>query len=186
MARVEHLVRRSEKFQAVQSQGPLDITPENQEQLDQVINVINGDIEFGDPQDPNDPTSTTRAGGTGSGSHNGTLSNIMGSWVDVSLTSANVTKVACNHNLYLNSPEHTVSVSGEPNCRWLIFGIMHDNQGEDSTSSLDVSVSFLGDTVSVNSIELRFDPTTAGTAVTIDADHPILVTLFFTRASRGE
>ena len=97
-------------------------------QLDHVVQVLNQEIEFGDPADPNDPTSATiKAGATATtGAHNGTLANISGSWVEISLTATGNTDATCYHNLYLSSPQYAVPVTGEPNCRWQVHGIMHD------------------------------------------------------------
>jgi hypothetical protein len=44
----------------------------------------------------------------------------------------------------------------------------------------------MGDTVAKNAIDLRFSVTRAGKAVVIDGTHPVLVSLFFTQATRGE
>ena len=169
-----------------------DVSLENiQAQLDRIIQVVNTDIEFGDPQNPKDPTSETLLAGFDFGTpvvdqHNGTPSNIRGSWVEAKLTSAGITDVLCTHNLYLNTPGYTLPVSGEPNCRWLLFGMMHDGTNIDGTSTAALDVGFLGDAVTVNSIKLRFNLVLGGTALTVDAPHPIQVTLFFTRATRGE
>lgn len=157
------------------------------EQVDEILRVVDDKIEFGEPQDPSDPTATGLAGAMGAaGAHNGTLSNIAGSWVEISLTATGLTTQTCIHNLYSDLSQYTVPVTGEPNCRWLLFGLMHDGQGQDGTSGLDLDIAFLGDTVAANSIQLRVDLSTVGTAVTVDGTHPALITLFFTRATRGE
>jgi GNAT superfamily N-acetyltransferase len=49
-----------------------------------------------------------------------------------------------------------------------------------------LDVGFLGDAVTVNSIKLRFNLVLGGTSLTVNPTHPIQVTLFFTRATRGE
>ena len=151
------------------------------------------DISFGEPQDPEDPTSTVLAGGDDDGTwaatdHNGTLGNLDGSWVEVALEDTGATDITCTHNLFgkLDNAQYAVPVSGEPNCRWLPFGVMHDGTGTDDSTRLRVSVSFVGDTVAVNAIDLRFDLAVSGTTPTIDGDHPVLVSLFFVKASRGE
>ena len=163
------------------------------QQLDSVVQTVDGRIGFGEPQDPNDPTSTTLAGagfGTpAAGHHNGTVANIEGSWVEIALTTLGMTKATCYHNLYLDNPQYAVPVTGQPNCRWLPFGVQHDGTGKDSglaSSRVGVDVCFLGDTVAANSIQLRFNVRSEGDEVTVDSDHPVLVTLFFTRATRGE
>ena len=158
------------------------------QQVDELLWVVDDKIEFGEPQNPNDPTDTSQlAGAMGAeNAHNGTTSNIAGSWVEISLTGTGLTTETCIHNLYLQDPDYVVPVTGEPNCRWLLFGLMHDGQGQDGTSGLDLDITFLGDTVAANSIQLRVDLSTVGTAVTVDGTHPALITLFFTRATRGE
>lgn len=164
------------------------------EQLDKATDALDGGIEFGDPQDPNDPTSAIRAGEgfetPTAGAHNGLAPNIDGSWVEVALTTTGLTKKKCYHNLYLGNDQATVPVTGEPNCRWLLFGIMHSGQGADAggveSSRYGVDVAFVGDTVDVNYIELRFDLRLSGGAITVDGTYPVLVTLFFTKATRGE
>lgn len=158
------------------------------EQVDELLQIVDDKIEFGEPQNPHDPTDTSQlAGAMGAeNAHNGTVSNIAGSWVEISLTATGLTTETCVHNLYLQDPDYVVPVTGEPNCRWLPFGLMHDGQGQDATSGLSLDITFLGDTVAANSIQLRVNLSTIGTAVTVDGDHPALITLFFTRATRGE
>jgi hypothetical protein len=158
------------------------------QQLQEVARTLDQEVEFGEPQDPEDPTSTTLAGGAVA-NHNGTIANIAGSWVEVSLTQTGLTSVICYHNLYLNDPEYAVPVSGEPNCRWLVFGVMHDGTGADATtggSRLGVDVAFVGDAVNPNNITLRFNVRREGRAITVGDSNPVKVTLFFTRATRGE
>ena len=157
------------------------------EQVDELLRVVDQEIEFGEPQDPTDPTATGLAGAMGAaGAHNGTLANIAGSFVETALTVTGLTTVTCSHNLYLEYPEYTVPVSGQPNCRWLMFGVMHDGTGQDATSRLAVDVAFMGDTVNTDDIQLRFNLQLFGTAITVGSSNPVLVTLFFTRATRGE
>jgi hypothetical protein len=124
--------------------------------------------------------------------HNGLLSNIAGSWVEIALEATGMTEAACAHNLYLTNDQYTVPVTGQPNCRWLVFGVMHDGDvggaaPADAGTRLGVDVSFVGgDTVAANAINLRFNLRVDGLRPTIDGDHPVLVTLFFTKATRGE
>ena len=163
------------------------------QQVNKILQIIDNRIEFGEPQDPSDPTSTTLAGDgfetPAAGAHNGTTSNIFGSWVEVALEATGVNIVKCYHNLYLDSttsPQYTVPVSGEPNVRWLVFGYGHDGTGADATSGLLVTPAFVsGDTVAVDYIQLRISVSTVGTAVTVSADHPVIACLFFTQASQG-
>ena len=152
-------------------------------QLDESIRVVNEFIEFGDPQDPADLTSTTRAG-SGSNTHNGTVANIKGSWVDVALVTAAVVVKTCVHNLYLEeNTTWTIPVSGEPNCMWTVFGWMHDGNGESSGRPVN-NVFFIGGTVALNEIDLRFDTTILGGTLVIDATHFMVCKLFFTRGTR--
>ena len=160
------------------------------EQVDALLRVVDDKIEFGEPQDPADPASTTLAGAgfetPAADHHNGTLSNIAGSWVEVALEITGMTMVPCHHNLYLDTPEYAVPVTGQPNCRWLVFGIQHDGTGSDANTRLGVDVTFAGDTVAANDIELRFNLRVEGQRPTIGSSNPVLVSLFFTRATRGE
>jgi hypothetical protein len=161
-------------------------------QLDDVTRVVNEGVSFGEPQDPEDPTSTVLAGGIDgtwiAGDHNGTLGNLEGSWVEVVLEDTGATDITCTHNLFaeLDNAQYAVPVSGEPNCRWLTFGVMHDGTAKDASTRFHVSVSFVGGTVAVHEIDLRFDLAVSGTTPTIDSTHPVLVSLFFVKASRGE
>jgi hypothetical protein len=160
-------------------------------QLDEVMRVLDSQVEFGEPGNPTDPgfTSPALLAGdmTALGMHNGTISNILGSWVEIVLEATGMSKVTCTHNLYLSNPQYTVPEAGTPNCRAIVFGVGHDGTGSNATSGIGVTYSFMGgDTVSGTAIDLRFNVTTVGTAVTIDATHPVRVTLFFTQATRGE
>jgi len=155
------------------------------QQLDHLLRVVDQQIEFGEPQNPMDPTSSVRAGSSSTDTHNGTISNLAVSWVEIELTSTGVSDATCRHNLYLSVPQYTVPVTGQPNCRWQVHAVMHDGTGKDGTSTLSVDVSWVGGTVNVNDILLRFVVAVGGTALTIDGDHPVLVTLCFTRATRG-
>ena len=156
------------------------------EQISKIIQVVDGLVEFGDPIDPFDPGNTGRAGASTT-AHPGSTSNIHGSWVEVILTASGRSKKTCHHNLYLeenNSGTYILPTSGEPNVRWLVFGWLHDGTNKNA-STMDCSVSFIGDTVAVNSVDLVFNVILGGTAnVTVDVTHPVLCTLFFTRASR--
>ena len=160
------------------------------EQVDNLLREVDGNMEFGEPSNPNDPTSTTLAGAAGQdASHNGTPGTIAGSWVEVELESMGMSKITCTHNLYLDDPSYTVPVSSQPNCRWLVFGVIHPGTLKDTTvpsSRVVVDVCFLGDTVAANSIQLRFNVTMMGDDITIaPGANAVLVTLFFTKATRG-
>lgn len=161
------------------------------QQLDELTRAVN-EMSFGEPQDPEDPTSTNLAGGAdgtwAAGDHNGTPGNIDGSWVEVGLQNTGVTDITCTHNLYglLDNAQYVIPVTGEPNVRWLVFGVMHDGTAKDASTRLGVDVSFVGGTVAVNEIDLRFNLRAAGTTPTIGSSNPVQVTLFFTRATQGE
>jgi len=158
------------------------------QQMNEVLLVVDDHVEFGEPGNPQDPEYALglRAGDmSAAGMHNGTLSNVNGSWVEIELTSAGITDAVCTHNLFSDT-SYSVPVAGEPNCRWIHFALMHDGQAGDGTSLYTVDVSFIGGTVAAEAITLRMNLVLAGTAITVDADHPVLVTLFFTKATRGE
>ena len=163
------------------------------QQIDNVVREVDGNMEFGEPSNPNDPTSTVLAGAATVGlvpGHNGTPGNIAGSWVEIELESMGISRVTCTHNLYLHDPDYVVPVSGQPNCRWLPFGVIHSGTGKDTTVTLSsrvvVDVCFLGDTVNANDIQLRFNVTMMGDDITIaSGSDAVLVTLFFTKATRG-
>ena len=147
------------------------------EQLSRLLRVVDGDLGFGSPQDPTDPTSTTLANGA---SHNGTLENVKGSWVEVDVTAAD-TLVNCVHNLGV--PVTVVSATNQPNVRWMVFGFQHSGTGANAASTLSCNYE-TGDAASIteNSFPLRFY---VGGGRTVGADPDDLrVTLFFTPAVR--
>ena len=140
--------------------------------LYRVQRVVDGDVEFGHPQDPADPQSTTLADGA---THNGTLLNIRGSWVEVEVAALD-TAVTFTHNLA--QPIVSASV---PNVRWLHFLYEHDGTGvTDGTAVVSCNYE-TGDTVGENAIALRFY---AAGGRTVDGDHPLRATLFFVGAVR--
>lgn len=147
------------------------------EHLYRVQREVDGRLEFGSPQNPNDPTSTTRALG---GVHNGTLQNIDGSWFEAVLTAAGRTSVTCTHNLDVS----TLNPAATPNVRWLVFGWMHNGTGGSAATRLDLAVWYQGGTRTANAIDLIFDVTVTAGALTIDGSNPVVVSLFFTRAVR--
>jgi len=115
--------------------SPVD--PDNPQSIAQqqrdVIETIDNRIEFGEPLDPNDPNSAFMAGlaaGAGVTAHNGIRSNILGSWVELEITSRASLDYpfTCRHNLYQEQPDTytAVPVAGEPNCRWIVMGWQHD------------------------------------------------------------
>ena len=156
-----------------------------QSQIDQLTTVINGKIDFGDPLNPFDPTSTALAGTT----HNGTHGNISGSWVEVVLTGLPNNSKKCTHNLYLNDPDYIQPVAGQPNCRWLVMGVQHDGFGLVGAANANVDVSFVNYTTglaNVNDITLNFRVDAVFISLPVSATHPIRVSLFFTKATLGE
>lgn len=142
--------------------------------------IIDGLIEFGSPQDPNDPASTTRALGTGTGAHNGTLVNLAGAWYEVVLTATGRSAVTVTHNLNAHTNNPTTSA----NVRWLIFGVMHDGTNADATTTYTVNGWYQGGTRTADTIALAFNLVIGGTAPTIDASHPVVVTLWLQTAVR--
>ena len=146
------------------------------EHLANVQRVVDGSIEFGSPQDPNDPASLTLANGT---AHNGTLLNIQGSWVEVDVTALD-TPVACRHNLEI--PFVVIGGISQPNVRWQLFGFQHSGNGVGVGSTISCNY----ETTDENSIsEISFPLRFYATARVVGAapDH-LRVTLFFTPAVR--
>ena len=165
-----------------------------QAQIDRLRSIINGKIGFGDPNQPVSPTFDLYAGnapivGFELFAHNGSLDNIQGSWVEVPLltTGAVHTKVI-HHNLYLNDPDYVVPVADQPNCRWFIMGVMHDGLSTDATTSIRADAAYVGGVglVTPNTISLKFGLVLVGNAPVINAFHPVRVTMFFIKATRGE
>lgn len=152
------------------------------QQMEEIHRVADGDIGFGHPNDPEDTTSTTPAGMAAT-SHNGSIENIAGSWVEAKWGTVDGSGdhiVTVYHNLFPD-PAYTLPVTGEPNVRWLVFGFSHDGNTVDAASTLSV-VFQEGDTVAANSIELQLH--VGGTRV-VDDTHPVTATLFFIPAVRG-
>lgn len=163
------------------------ISPEGiQTQIDRLVKIVDQQITFGHPHHPRDLSLNYPAGTALSGDeanqHNGTLDNILGSWVEVILESNSRQSYVCTHNLNLKSPTYTVPSAGEPNVRWFEFGELHDGTGTDGTSKPIlhiVHVSDAGSPVTANAITLSFQVTYAAGTGTIDATHPYRVSLFF-------
>lgn len=147
------------------------------EHLNRVQRVVDGRLEFGSPQDPNDPASTARALGV---AHNGTLLNMEGSWFEAVLTATGRSTVTCVHNLDVATAQPATS----PNVGWLEFAVIHDGTGADATSTFTVSKWYQGGTRTANAIDLGFNLATGGTAPTVNADHPVVVRMFFVRMVR--
>lgn len=96
--------------------------------LGRVQTVVDGKLEFGSPQDPTDPQSTSLADGA---THNGTLQNLLGSWVEASVTALD-TAVRFTHNLGVPV------ITGFPNVRWLVFALQHDGTQQNVWEDLRV------------------------------------------------
>lgn len=150
--------------------GELGFDPNNlksvAEALTLVIRVVDRQIEFGNPQGP---TAATDLAGT---THNGTLMNIKGSWVELEIDTRDLA-FEVNHNL-------AVPVfDGEMNVRWFIAGVRHDG----TAAGVSAVISFNhedGDAITENMFELRC----YANGRTVDADHPVRVTLFVIPANR--
>jgi len=142
--------------------------------VSRIQRVVDGQIEFGSPQDPRDPASTNIADGT---TQNGTLLNIAGSWVELKLDDVGNlinTNVTCIHNLGV-----AVLSASEPNVRWLMFGWQHSGAGAGAGSA--VSAIYVDGAVTSNSIQLRFH----AAARTVTVANPLKVCLFFVPAVHG-
>jgi len=97
------------------------------ELADNTRREVDGNIEFGSPQDPDDLTSTELPGADAVSDprHNGTVLNIAGSWASADVTALD-TAVTFHHNLYLDNDQYTLPVSGSPNVRAMSFWWQHD------------------------------------------------------------
>ena len=165
-----------------------------QAQLDRLTEIVNSEVSFGHPHHPVDPSLNYPAGtavvGDEANQHNGVIDNFLGSWVEILITTTGRSSHTCTHNLYANAPEYTLPVAGEPNCRWLNWGIMHDGTNVGAGTKMDVTVSYVKQAASpttANDINLTFEVIRAAAPnLTIDATHPIRVTLFFIPAIRRQ
>lgn len=145
------------------------------EHLYRVQRVVDRFVEFGSPQDPTDPTSTTRALGV---AHNGTLQNMDGSWFEAVLEAAGRTIVTCVHNLNVATTQPATA----PNVRWIPFGVMHNGTGN-VLATVDVEIAYLGGARTADQIELVMNLVVGG-VLTVNAANPVVVSLFFVRAIR--
>lgn len=138
--------------------------------------ALNGRIEFGHPGSPLG-SDLSLATGLGT-SHNGTVVNIYGSWVDQTVT-AKDTAVLFRHNLDRNIV--TAAGLNLPNVRWLLFGVVHGGSGV-STGVETISCNYDRrdqGAITRNALPLRFYAA-AGRNVTPGT--PLKVTVFFTPA----
>ena len=147
------------------------------EHLLRVHREVDGKIEFGSPQDPTNPTSTTRANGV---AHNGLLQNIDGAFFEAVLTATGRSAVTAIHNLNVG----TQNPAGTPNVRWLVFGVMHDGTAADATTTYTLNAWYQGGAITADQLAMAMNLVIGGTAPTINGTHPVVVTLFFTKAVR--
>lgn len=132
-------------------------------------------VGFGHPGDERDPGGATLPGDTAT-SHPGTLVNIEGTWVRKNVTQLD-TAIRCYHNL-----DVPVAVAGEPNVNIISAWFAHDGTGVNAASTISYNFEYGGaDAVNKDYIDLRFY---AGGTRTVDADHPIKVTLFVVPGER--
>lgn len=145
--------------------------------LYRVGRVVDGRLEFGSPQDPEDPASVTLANGT---THNGTLLNLAGSWFEKDQDTLD-TRFDCAHNLGI--PVTVVGGVNKPNVRWLFANFQHNGTGVVAgTPTLSVNYdSRDAASITTNSFPLRLY---AAAVRTVNAGNPVRVTLFFTGAVR--
>ena len=148
------------------------------EHLYRVQRVVDGRVEFGSPQDPRDPASTTVANGT---AHNGTILNVQGSWFTAVIEAVGRTDVICIHNLFDST--FTPSAGLVP-VRWLPFAWRHSGTGGGVATELDLAVWYMGGAVAFDRITLAFSVNVIAGALTINAANPVRVDLFFTQAVR--
>lgn len=154
-----------------------EITPDNvTEVVKELIQLLSGEVEFGHPQDPLDPNSATYADGS---SHNGTPSNINVSWFEADIETVD-TRIDCVHNL--EAPVVVVGGNNQPNVRWPIANFVHDGTGASVISGAIGVVYESTDQGSItsNSFPLRL----YAPGRTVDATHPVKMTLGFIRAVR--
>ena len=142
--------------------------------LEEIVEILRRHVEFGNPAHPYDTGDTSRAGALAT-SHNGSLDNVFGSWVEAQFTVTDLPATTCYHNLDITP------TAGQLNVRWIVFGMTHDGTGVNAASTLSVNYT-TGDAVTNNSIDLRLY---AGGTRTVGVANPVKVTLFFIPAVRG-
>lgn len=147
--------------------------------LNRVIQVVDQEIEVGDPNDPQNEDSGVKPTGLAA-THNGRLSNVRGSWVEMEFTARN-SAVNFVHNL--NIPVHNNGAVNEPNVRWLGTNLRHSGLGAGPGSIMTVMYTDLdAASITANSLPLRLY---ASAARTIDGvDNPVRVSIFFIPAVR--
>jgi hypothetical protein len=151
--------------------NPTD-TAQIAEAVSELQRIVDARVEFGNPQDPNGPTTTLAGSGTPT-THNGQTMNILGRWVELEFTALD-TEVVANHNL-------SVEVfNTEVNVRWIVMGIRHSGDAANGTAAISI-IHEDGGTLTADTLGLR---AYCAATRTVDADNPIRVSLFFTPASR--
>jgi len=110
--------------------------------------------------------------------HNGTIVNMNGAWYSALITATGRATLTCVHNL------DTPTTAGLVPVRWPIQNWSHDGTGGGGTTVLTLAVWYMGGAVTANSIVLAANVTVAAGALTIDADHPLRLDLWFERAVR--
>lgn len=148
------------------------------EHLSRVQRVVDGQLEFGSPQDPNDPQSATAPNGV---AHNGTLQNLHGSWFTCSITAAGRSTFTCIHNLFESNFTPT---AGLVPVRWMEWGWSHDGTGGGAGTQLDLDVWYMGGAIAFDRIDLAVSAIVTAGALTISGAHPVRLDLFFIRAVR--
>ena len=134
--------------------------------------VVQGQLDAGDPLDPNNDQSVVLAGDmTAAQPHNGRPGNIFGSWVEKEITTSS-TAIVFDHNLEIPV------INSEVNVRWRT-NFRHSGAG------LAVGAMTLefqdGDTVGENSIELRLR---VGGTRTVNGANPVRVSVHFIPVTR--
>jgi hypothetical protein len=142
-----------------------------------VTRVVDSEIEFGHPLNPYDDQSTTLAGAGTPTTHNGSVQNIKGQWVEVEFGAVD-TAVAFTHNLNLE-----VIAANEPNVRWLFTNFQHSGAGP-ATGCLSIEYDDALCTVSASSIQLVLRASPGGVRTIAAGANAVKCTTFFTPAVR--
>ena len=138
-----------------------------EQRVDRLEEVINGKLGFGNAELPSETVIRGLLPGQTSTVPNGTPGNIYGSIVGQQVT-ANRGVTTFYHNL-------GIPVVDGLNVRWFVIAMEHDGQGVGS-NFVTISLNFqTGDTVTENSVQLRW----AAPTRTVDAFHPLYFEVFF-------
>ena len=149
------------------------------EHLSRVQTVVDGRLEFGSPQDPRDPASTTVPDGA---AHNGTLQNLYGAWFTGLVTATGRSNLTCVHNLF-DAAVFTPTAGLVP-VRWLVWGWSHNGTGGGAGTELDLAVWYMGGAITATSIVLAVSVNVTAGALTINGGNPLRLDLWFARAVR--